>query len=190
MAQAAQNNYGHETFAGSPEFLLPDYMRSVWPYQYDANQGGWQKFGDPVQYEDGTIQNYVQLNSPYSKNATQFQAVFTGSSGTVKFPGVTINTGWTRAGTAITWPFGHIVADQLMSLAFLEHEYGHYLDEQAKGEVYYMFGIMLFSGLDMVVGSDHNSFWTEVEANQMAVKYFGPNSAIAQDPGTFPTTLK
>jgi len=156
-----------------------------------ANQGGWQKFGSPIDYADGTVQNYMLPSSPYSKNAPQFQAIFNGSAGTVKFPGVTITSGTSFSGTGLTYPHGSIVADVTFTLPYLEHEYGHYLDNMARGDVYYIFGIMLFSGLDMAIDADgHHGFWTEIEANQMAVKYFGPNSAIAQDPYDFPIDFK
>jgi len=175
-----------------PSFLSPPISNGLdQAAANSANQGGWQKFGDPINFGDGTVQNYMSPSSPYSKTAPQFQAIFTGSAGVVKFPGVTISTGSSFPGTGLTYPHGSIVADVTFTLAYLQHEYGHYLDNMAHGDVYYIFGIMINSGIDMVIDADgHHGFWTEVEANQLAVKYFGPNSAIAQDPQTFPTTFK
>ena len=77
-------------------------------------------------------------------------------------------------------------------LASLEHEYGHYLQSQEYGEIYYNAVIapasLLNAALPWNSVVDHWSYWTEKEANFMAVQFFGPISAIAtySDPRHFP----
>jgi hypothetical protein len=102
------------------------------------NPGGWQAYGDPINYGDGTVQNYWRSNGDWPKQPS-FQAIFRGQSGQVVFPGVTIHSDPLVAGTAVTWRHGQIFADVSMTLAYLEHEYGHYLDEQMNGDMYYVF---------------------------------------------------
>ncbi|WP_144915997.1 hypothetical protein [Mucilaginibacter frigoritolerans] len=93
-----------------------------------------------------------------------------------------------KANSAITWPGGSIIADPTLTLAFLEHEYGHYLDELKNGSLYYIFEVMPSSGFNMQFYPDtHANYWTEIRANINAVQFFGPDSAIANDPGRFPT---
>ncbi|MBL0883845.1 MAG: hypothetical protein IBJ16_10960 [Chitinophagaceae bacterium] len=66
-------------------------------------------------------------------------------------------------------------------LSGLQHEYGHYLQAQQLGTLYYFSTIAPASLYSALYSSNHHSFWTEVDANRRATAFFGPTSAIALD---------
>jgi hypothetical protein len=82
---------------------------------------------------------------------------------------------------------GTIEVPSSFMLAGLEHEYGYYLDQLLNGSFRYNFDVAPASLFNQLFSpSTHDDYWTEVEANQLAVKFFGPNSAIATTP-EYPT---
>lgn len=112
--------------------------------------------------------------------------VFTGKNGQkVVFPGVQIDQnftsgegGWTRPGYRI-----HLAAAG-NRLRDLEHEYGYYLQSLQITNVWYTGLIVPWSFVNALRTKDdaeHQKYWTERWANGLAVKFFGPNSAIAND---------
>ncbi|HVX52344.1 MAG TPA: hypothetical protein VHB48_19455, partial [Chitinophagaceae bacterium] len=62
-------------------------------------------------------------------------------------------------------------------------EYGHYLQALMYGSVTYNTVIVPASLWNMTFdASNHDTFWTETDANAWATLWFGRNSAIGQDP--------
>ena len=142
---------------------------------------GFRKMGQVYNYYNGNVQNYTN-------DIGNYYAIFIKNDGTnVIFLGATIkneltfpNRGWTSA-------WGGIHASLSFSLAGLEHEYGHYLQAQSMGIDYYNKIIVPASLYNMATDkNNHRLYWTEVLANQLAIKLFGPNSDIARDPINYP----
>jgi hypothetical protein len=74
------------------------------------------------------------------------------------------------------------------ALKDLEHEYGHYLQALKYGSLNYNTAILPASlwNAATVSQTEHRSFWTEKDANTLAIAFFGSNSDIANDPVNFP----
>ncbi len=144
----------------------------------DNYQSDYRKNGPAYQYMGGTIQNWTEINSDGK------YAVWTGSDGTiVNFPNVTITNFGVKTHTGFTTSNGAIHADNDFTLALLEHEYGHYLQALMYGSVTYNTVIVPASLWNMTFdASNHDTFWTETDANAWATLWFGRNSAIGQDP--------
>jgi hypothetical protein len=133
-------------------------------------------------YKDGSVQNYT--NDLGGKFAI-FVKSQTGQI--VYFPGATITDFGVIQNTGATTSNGGIHADLTFSLAGLQHEYGHFLQAQKYGSFIYNSKILPASLWNMIVSpSTHKYFWTEVEANQLSVAWFGPTSDIANDPNKYP----
>ncbi|MCX6264457.1 MAG: hypothetical protein NTZ47_07920 [Bacteroidetes bacterium] len=146
------------------------------------NQDGYRKNGQVYMYKDGSVQNYT--NDLGGKFAI-FVKSQTGQI--VYFPGATITDFGVIQNTGATTSNGGIHADLTFSLAGLQHEYGHFLQAQKYGSFIYNSKILPASLWNMIVSpSTHKYFWTEVEANQLSVAWFGPTSDIANDPNKYP----
>lgn len=92
-----------------------------------------------------------------------------------------------QKGKGATTSFGGIHAGLSFSLKYLQHEYGHYLQAQYFGSYTYNTNIVPASLWSMAFFPlTHKNFWTEINANQLAIVFFGNNSDIALDPTTFP----
>jgi len=129
-----------------------------------------------IKYKDGIVQNYESAEyGPY--------AVFTDKKGVkIYFPGVHFHDGMVADGTGLTLSNGSIFMTNEYGLDGLQHEYGHYLVAQQKGHILYNFVDVPKSFFSAIFSSNHYSSSTEIAANRMAIKFFGPNSAIAQTP--------
>jgi hypothetical protein len=154
---------------------------------YDANRDGpyrpdgYRRNGTWKQYFRGTVQNWI--NDAGDKIAT-----FTGINGvSTDFPGAYISDVLTPTNKAYTTSDRTIHADNTFGVADLQHEYGHVLQINQYGKRYYVEVIMPASLINMVLHpSDHKYFWTETDANALAIQFFGASSPIALDPTNFP----
>jgi hypothetical protein len=146
---------------------------------YDGQ--GFRKNGDVFNYSEGNIQNYTNDNGGK-------YAVFTKNSGEkIYFPGATITDVGVMQNRGVTTGNGGIHASLSFSLAGLQHEYGHYLQALNYGSFIYNSKIVPASLWNMTFSpSTHNHFWTEKEANQLAINFFGNNSAIALNSTNYP----
>lgn len=151
------------------------------PVQCAYDQDGYRKNGPVYNYKGGTVQNYTNDNGGK-------YAIFTKTNGDkVKFPGATITDFGVSTNRGATTSNGGIHADLTFDLPALEHEYGHYLQALHYGSIIYNTYIVPASLWDMTTSpSSHPSFWTEVEANQFAIDFFGSSSDIALNPTRFP----
>lgn len=147
------------------------------PYRSD----GFRRNGSPKPYFHGTVQNWI--NDAGKKIAT-----FTGTNGvSTDFPDAYISDILTPTNRAYTTSDGTIHADNLFTLAGLQHEYGHVLQIAKYGEDYYKNTIMPASLFSIITDIHrHKYFWTEMDANWEAVNFFGFSSPIAQDPTNYP----
>jgi len=60
-----------------------------------------------------------------------------------------------------------------IQLGYVQHEYGHYLQEQSLSRsVYNKMAIASF--LDAIFSNDHSHFWVETDANVRAAAFFPP----------------
>ena len=151
-----------------------------WSCFYD--QDGYRKNGNPYNYKDGTIQNYTNDNG-------ENYAIFTKTNGDkVNFPGATITDSYTLAGRGATTSGGGIHASLSFYLSDLQHEYGHYLQAKKYGSKLYNEKIVPASLWNAAVDTKqgHRNFWTEVDANRLAIAFFGSNSDIALDTTNYP----
>ncbi|MEN9599824.1 MAG: hypothetical protein RL596_2143 [Bacteroidota bacterium] len=147
---------------------------------YDQN--GYRKNGSVYHYSEGDVQNYTDDKgnkySTFTKNSNG-EIIF--------FPGATITNFGVKNNRGATTSNGGIHADLSFSLARLQHEYGHYLQALKYGSFVYNTKIALASIWNMYTSpATHDSFWTEIEANQLAIGFFGNSSDIANKPGQFP----
>jgi len=124
-------------------------------------------------------------------NATPFTNIDISSP---DFPGVKIleDGGYFDRGYTLN---GVIHVPQNYGLANIQHEYGHFLQENLYSNLG-MANIDIQSALNAFVNTlggvfglsdTHMSYWTETEANKLAVDWFGPKSDIGKDPYRFPT---
>lgn len=142
---------------------------------YDSQ--GYRKNGPPYQYVGGVVQNYTNDNGGK-------YVIFTSTNGTqTTFPGATITDYLVLPGAGVTTANGGIHMSRTNNgLSALQHEYGHYLQAQQLGTFYYYKRIVPASLYSAATDpAYHNYFWTEIDANQRATAFFGPNSAISQD---------
>jgi len=126
----------------------------------------------------GIVQNFTNDRggkfSIFIKNGTGQIVVFQGATitnfGILQYKGATTSN-------------GGIHADLSFSLADLQHEYGHFLQAQKYGSFIYNSKILPASLWNMIVSpSSHRYFWTEIEANQLSIAFFGTKSDIASNP--------
>ena len=150
------------------------------------DQDGFRKNGPEYIYSNGTVQNYT--NDGTSSTIRQY-AIFTKANGEkVYFPGATITNFNVPNGKGVTTSNGGIHADLKFTLAGLQHEYGHYLQAKKYGSALYNAKIVPSSLWSMATNSqsEHDHFWTEMEANQLSIAFFGPDSDIAKNPINYP----
>ena len=86
-----------------------------------------------------------------------------------------------HASQGVTTANGGIHLDTYKNgIADMEHEYGHYLQAQTIGSVaYYLYVVPASLWSATYYPQNHNRFWTELNANNLAVAFFGSGSAIA-----------
>lgn len=145
------------------------------------DQEGYRKNGPVYYYNGGTVQNYT--NDQGGK-----YAIFTKVNGEkIRFPGVTITDFGILSHRGVTTSNGGIHADLSVSLKYLQHEYGHYLQAKHYGSVFYNTVIVPASLWSMTTSPlTHKGFCTEIDADRFAIAFFGNNSDIALDPAEFP----
>ena len=138
---------------------------------------GYRKNGPPYQYVGGSVQNYTN-----DSNGGKY-AIFTDANGVqTTFPGATITDFGVMTGAGVTTANGGIHMSTVNNgLSDLQHEYGHYLQAQQLGTVYYIRIVPASLYNAATDPSNHRYFWTERDANKRSADYFGPNSAIALD---------
>lgn len=83
---------------------------------------------------------------------------------------------------------GIIHADNSFTLAGLGHEFGHILQANLLGTLYYDTTIMPASFWNMLTVSSkmHDSYWTETNANALSNLYLGNESVISKDQENYP----
>lgn len=150
----------------------------------------FQPWGDPVSYVGGTVQNFVD---PYGRR----YAVWTDSAPPhteTVFPNVLVTNTLVFDEKAYTipaesnpppwWdPIASIYMSSVgnMTLATLQHEYGHFLQMKVFGVDFFNSTILPTSLFSQVFNpSKHNSKWTETGASALSKIFFGSNSKIAQ----------
>jgi hypothetical protein len=76
-----------------------------------------------------------------------------------------------------------VIQNGIYREAYIQHEYGHYLQLQEYGEERYSIFKHASSrnaAYDIITGSQtHDRFWTETSANRLSSKYFGPKAPIS-----------
>jgi hypothetical protein len=148
------------------------------------NQDGYRPNGQPYHFKNGYVQNYTN-------DKGEKYAIFTidNSGAQIKFPGVTITDYGVPFNSGVTTSNGGIHADlATFGLAALQHEYGHYLQARKYGSLLYNAKIVPASLWSKATSSVevHRYFWTELEANQLAINFFGNVSEIASKPNLYP----
>jgi len=173
----APDGYFQEHYWEKPDYDDNDYIN---PPQSNPtyNQDGYRKNGQVYTYSEGSVQNYTNdLGGKFAifiKNRT---------GQLVLFPGVTITNFGVLQNAGATTSNGGIHADLSFTLADLQHEYGHFLQAQKYGSFIYNSKILPASLWNMIESpSTHIYFWTEVEANQFSIAFFGSKSDIANNP--------
>ncbi|HEY9123011.1 MAG TPA: hypothetical protein VIO15_01645, partial [Bacteroidales bacterium] len=93
-----------------------------------------------------------------------------------RYPGINIYRDATR-GYTLPWEGIHVPENA--SEAYIQHEYGHYLQYRKWGPEYYA-KVMAKSGWSAVFDTDyqHMRIPVELEATTMAHDFFGPNSYL------------
>ena len=148
------------------------------------DQDGYRPNGQPYHFKNGYVQNYTN-------DKGEKYAIFTidNSGAQIKFPGVTITDYGVPFNSGVTTSNGGIHADlATFGLAALQHEYGHYLQARKYGSLLYNAKIVPASLWSKATSSVevHRYFWTELEANQLAIIFFGNVYEIASKPDLYP----
>jgi RHS repeat-associated protein len=148
-----------------------------------ATYSTYQVVGDPIEYGDGTVQNYADGN----KTA----AVFMDKHGNlIVLPGVQVSSSFVTEGSGATPGNRKIYlstardanGQYINRLLDLEHEYGHFLDAYNRGSFTFAITTDIPSSISAWRDSEevHNSKDYELRATRLAIKFFGPNSDIAK----------
>lgn len=95
-----------------------------------------------------------------------------------RYPGINICRVNTRRGYCLPWR--GIYVPKTASEAYVQHEYGHYLQYRHWGALYYYEVIIKSLWSVMCFNNDyrHMRIAVELEANTMAHDFFGPNSCL------------
>lgn len=97
-----------------------------------------------------------------------------------RYPGLIIHeTNMLKHGSDIVLPSRIFVASDYRLFygeAILQHGYGHYLQYKKHGFLFYYF-VIGPSSIWFAMNKNHYG-WTEIEANQLAHKFFGKNSMM------------
>lgn len=136
----------------------------------------YRKNGPEYNYVGGVVQNWSNENGD---RYAVFQDTQTGQF--TIFPGASITDFGVIEGAGVTTANGGIHMSTVNNgLADLQHEYGHYLQASNYGESYF-YGVIVPASVYSASTnsySEHQSFWTETDANAWATLFFGSNSAI------------
>jgi len=146
------------------------------PDMRPAYSGAYTNAAGQLLYRDGVVENWA------SQSGGRMDATFIDRKGNrIELPGVNISPLWTQHNAGFTMATGNIYLDPANGLVDVEHEYGHYLDQQANGTLYYIFKVMPLSFINATFhGDTHQFYWTEIAADRQAIQFFEPNSAIAK----------
>ena len=142
--------------------------------------------GDPIQYNDGTVRNYITYNRVNPSRGIEYAAVYQGNDGTLTvFPGVNFSPKYVEDGSAAT-PGTHTIyaspANRVNGLIDLEHEYGHFLDSRTMSWEKYFRTVITPS----IISAKQNTLEVHLQqsyekrATRFAIDFFGPRSQIAK----------
>lgn len=150
------------------------------------NDPAFTTYGDPINYNGGTVQNY------YDPQSGRYYALWTDSQypyAETVFPNSFVKDSLVTEGAAYTIPDPTSIwypqsiihmSTTNNGLATLQHEFGHYLQMMVFGLDFYTGVIMPTSLFSATFNpSKHSSKWTETGASALAKLFFGPNSKIA-----------
>jgi hypothetical protein len=138
--------------------------------------------GDPVFYNNennpnpdgnGTIQNYTTLEG-------EVYAIFTSISGIMTcLPGVQITNEFITSGAGMTVNNVIHLDTTRNGLSDIMHEYGHFLQQEVFGSLFYNGSIVPASLLSATFSpNNHQKAWTETGANALSMLFFGPTAPI------------
>jgi hypothetical protein len=142
-----------------------------------AYKGAYTNAAGQIIYDDGVVENWTGQTG-------RVDAVFIKRNGErIDLPGVRVspvNSMKGRGYTLTSDGMGYIYLDPYRNgLEDIEHEYGHYLDYNSRGGLYYNFVVIPLSLLNASYSDEHQNYWTEIRADRLSIQFFGSDSAIA-----------